>query len=189
MRNDILTVLIFGALGLAGYAAWKSHEGTKKIDEISERIDKTVDDISKGIEISVDEPIIKEAVEKAVDREVRNQVKTTCETAVHEVEKDIRKDVAKAVNDKLESIEDDVEEEIKKQIGDIDISKAKNQVVKEASDKAAAKFNGELNDILGHYKNTLSNVSKIYQSISDAVAKPATQGINPSGSSPVILKI
>lgn len=189
MRNDVLTLLILVAMGGAAYAAWRSHDNGKKIDEIAERIDKTVDDISKGVEVSVDEPIIREAVGKAVKKEVKERVAKACDAAVELVNHDIRADVSKAVDNKRESLEDDVEEEIKKQIGEIDISKAKNKVIKEASDKAASKFDTELNDILGNYKNTLGNVSKIYQSISDAVAKPHTETMNPSGGSPVILKI
>ena len=190
MRNDIFTLIIFGALGVAGYAAWKSHDNGKKIDEIAERIDKTVDDISKGIEVSVDEPIVKEAVQKAVDREVKEQVKTACNTAVELVNHDIRAKVDDAVKEKQETLEEDVEKEIKKQIGEIDITKAKNKIIKEASDKAADKFDSELNDILGHYKGTLSNVSKIYQSISDSIAKPVLGGGGGGSSkSPVILNI
>lgn len=189
MKNDILTLLIFVAMGGAAYAAWKSHNNGTKIDEIIDRIDKTVDDISKGVEVSVDEPIIREAVGKAVKKEVKDRVAKACDAAIELVNNDIRADVSKAVDKKRESLEDDVEEEIKKQIGEIDITKAKNKVIKEASDKAASKFDGELNDILGNYKNTLGNVSKIYQSISDAVAKPYAQSTNPSGGSPVILKI
>lgn len=168
--------IIFGAsligaaiLGGIGFGFYK---GFKKLEDIDNRINKTVDDVAKGVEVSVDDAIIREAVEKAVDREVKDKVEKACQSAIELVQHDISASVDKAVKEKQESLDKDVESEIKKQIGEIDISRAKEKVIREASDKASAKFDTELNDILRSHKDTLSNVSKIYQSISDTIAAP-----------------
>lgn len=163
---SLIGVAVLGGVGFGFY------KGYKKIEEIDARINKTVDDVAKGVEVSVDDAIIREAVEKAVEREVKVKVERSCNTAIELVQHDISASVNKAVEEKLEAISGDVDFEIKKQIAEIDISKAKEKVIREASDKAAAKFDTELNDIIRSHKDTLSNVSKIYQSISDTIATP-----------------
>ena len=160
------------ALGAIGFGFYK---GFKKLEEIDNRINKTVDDVAKGVEVSVDDAIIREAVDKAVEREVKDKVERACQAAVELVQHDISASVDKAVKEKQEDLEADVEKEIRKQIGEIDISKAKEKVVREASERASEKFDNELNDILRSHKDTLSNVSKIYQSMADTIASPVSK--------------
>lgn len=97
-------------------------------------------------------------------------VQSATVTAVNQVRHDIQKEVKTAVDSAYADLRGKVEREISDQIGNIDISSIKRDVIKKAGEKAAEKFESDLEDILEKYNSDLNNVSKIYNSIAKSIS-------------------
>lgn len=70
-----------------------------------------------------------------------------------------------AINDTYSDIRKTVVDETAKKVSQIDIQVLKNEIVKQAKEQVAKKFDGSLNDILEDFNRNLNHVSQIYQSI------------------------
>ena len=155
---------LIGCIGI-GYGIGKR----KKLHDICDRLDKSLDDLSKGIEVDIPQVMIDKAVDKAVSREVEKQVKVSAREAVLKVSSDIERNVRESVNKSYSDIDRSVKAEIKKQIAFIDVREARKEVTKEAKDSALEKFDSDLNDILENYKEELDTVTKIYKTIANTI--------------------
>ena len=119
---------------------------------------------------SMPDAIVKEAVDRAADRAAYKAVQSATVTAVNQVRHDIQKEVKTAVDNAYADLRGKVEREISDQIGNIDISSIKRDVIKKAGEKAAEKFESDLEDILEKYNSDLNNVSKIYNSSAKSIS-------------------
>ena len=161
MRNEenlvgsVLFILGVAALGYAMHV-------TSKMNKLCAKLDLSVDELSESIDISMPDAIVKEAAYKAVQ--------SATVTAVNQVRHDIQKEVKTAVDSAYADLRGKVEREISDQIGNIDISSIKRDVIKKAGEKAAEKFESDLEDILEKYNSDLNNVSKIYNSIAKSIS-------------------
>lgn len=160
--NDI--ILVLGAAGVA-YGIYANH----RMQKVSERLDKSVEQLSGSMEIDISDALINEAVDKAVDREVSSGVTSATNKAIKSIESDIHKEVKDAVRAHYDDLKADVSKEMRKQVANIDIQELRKEVVREAKERAAEKFNENLDGILEKFNGELDSVSKIYRSISNSI--------------------
>lgn len=172
MKGIALTTLlglggfIVGLVGI-GYAI----ESRTKIDNICDKLNKKVDDISWNIEsdISIDEAVVEEAIDRAVERKVERIVGRAAKKASDDIYKRVSCEVKDAVKESYKSIQKSVSDRLTYEVSKIDISDIKNEVKESAQCKVVEKFDGQLDDILEKFNNDLDNISKIYKSIATRI--------------------
>lgn len=158
--------VIFGVVGI-GYALIVS----AKADKLCKKIDKTVDNASSLINVDIPNKLIEQAVEKAVDREVSSAVEYAAHRAVKAVKADIHEQVKAAVDSAYKDIKESVSAEVAKEVANIDMKRLSKDVTAQAEQKIIDKFDDNLDELLEKFNHELSSVSKIYKSISDAMAR------------------
>ena len=161
-KNDVFGI-VFGFTGLVaiGYAI-----GTHtKMAKISERLDRSINDLADNMEIDIPEKLIDKAAVEEATKEVINQIKN-----------DIHTKVQREVDKEYDSIKDSVLKEITVSASKIDAYKVRNDVIESAKKAALEKFDDNLDDILEKFNKDLDNTSKIYSSIRDAITKESTSG-------------
>ena len=169
-RNFDFAIGFFGfTAGLIGVGyAVSCH---KKMNDICKRINKSIDDISNGIEVDLSKAVIDAAVKEAVERESDVAVKQAVKEIIYDMECNIRKEVKNAVIAQSSDIKKSVSAEITKQVSNIDIDDMKEEVVEKAKQQVAEKLDKNLDGILEKFNGDLTNISKIYKSIADVMSK------------------
>lgn len=144
-----------------------------KLAKVADRLDKSIDDLSKGTEVDIPKEIIDRAVEKAVTVEAKRVVEKATEEALTELKRDIRTNVSTAVDKEYETIKDSVLAQVTKAAGEINVSKVRADVEKAAKAAAMEKFNDNLEDILEKFNDNLDYTHKIYNSIASSMTRGA----------------
>ena len=158
--------LLIGLVGV-GYAIGSQ----RKIDDICEKIDKSVDEVSKNVRVDISDNIIDQSVNKAVDREVRREVEDASRTAVKRVKEDMNKEIRSAVKDEYNNIKETVTDKIAKEVSNINMRDLSDDIVEKAKKEVLKKFDGKLDDIADDFKQQLNNTSKIYKSIANSFTR------------------
>ena len=155
------------SVGIATVGAIYSIVSGKRYKQLCEKFDTCIDDLCErdDLKIDISERIINEAIDKAVDKQVKITVPEVENNVRAELMTKVSSEVKKEVNASYESIKSNVAREIKQQVGNIDISEVKKQVVADAKEEAAGRFRDELDGILNRFNDQLSDVKKIYSSI------------------------
>lgn len=143
----------------------------EKMNKIYDVVEKATDDLSKSVDVDISNEIIERAVNKAVENEVGRAVRKAADRAVVEIRNDIASQVRMTVNAAYADVKDSVDKELSRQVGNIDISKVKEEVIERAKEAAAEKLNENLDDILEKFNDELCNVGKIYNSIAKSFSK------------------
>lgn len=162
--------IAIGVVGLAasvfgiGYAIGQR----KKLNDISEKLDRSVKELSSNIDVDISEAVVNRAVTRAIERETELAASRATANVVSAIESDISGKVRKAVDDTYQDIKKSVVEETAKKVEKIDIAALKKEVVEKAKEAAADKFDDSLDEVLSDFKDNLGNVTKIYQSIANA---------------------
>lgn len=172
-KNDVFGI-VFGFTGLVaiGYAI-----GTHtKMAKISERLDQSINDLSDNMEFDIPEKLINKAVEKAAKDEAKRAVETATKEAIEQVKKDIHAKIQQEVEKEYDSIKDSVLKEITVSASKIDTNRVRRDVEEAAKKAALDKFDDNLDDILEKFNDNLTNTSKIYSSIRDAITKESISG-------------
>ena len=164
--------LTFGLIGI-GYAM-----GThSKMTKISEKLDRSIEDLASDVPIDIPSSMIERAVEKAVALEAKQAVGKATDAAIVAVKRDIHKQVVDAVESEYSNIKGTVLEELVTEASKIDAKRVRADVERAARERALEKFDDNLDDILQKHNDELENVTKIYKAIADAVA-PAKSNDN-----------
>ena len=166
-------------LGVVGTAAGVIGIGTSiyavnKVNTVHEMMAASVDKMANGIDVPVSQSFIDAAIDVAVDREVGRAVKISSREVVSRVREDMQRGVKDSISDSKKSINTAVSVEISRQVGNIDISDLKKQIIEESREKITKKFDGDLDNLLSEFNQNLSNISKIYNSIADSMTKRET---------------
>ena len=161
-----LAGICIGFIGV-GYA----FGARKKLNDISDMLDKSIDELSDNVSVDIPDCMIDRAVEHAVNRETEIAVKKATDRVISDIETRIKMDVASAVSDERTKIQESVKKEIEKKVSRIDIDDLRREVVAEAKEAAAEKLDGSLDDILEKFNDELHSVSKIYSSIAKAITR------------------
>lgn len=162
--------IIAGIIGIA--AAGGAAVAVKMYYDFKER---QIEVMANGIEIEVDEALVKEAIDRRIDKVVKREVDATATQAVAQVRSDIRKEVKDSVNLAYSDLKSDVEKELARQVGEVDISDIRKEVVRKAKERAAEKFDTDLKEVLETYNRDLENISKIYSSIAEKMDTSANK--------------
>lgn len=140
---------------------------TNKMNKLAGKIDKTVDELSGDIKVEINDGLVEKALDKAVEREVGITVQRAAASITHEIKDNIRKEVKSSVQSAYANIKSDVTKEVERQVGNINISDIRNEIVEKGKQAAVEKLNSSLDDICDKFNNDLHNVSKIYESIAN----------------------
>lgn len=171
IKSELIYIAVATGIGLLGlgYGLGKR----KKLNDISDKLDRTIDDLDSTVIVDVRDEIIKAAAERAANREA--------ERAVRQIRADIRDQISdlveKEVTSQKKKVEELVEADIVAQVSKIDIDDLKRDVVKQAKKAVTKKLDGSMDDILEEFKSNLENITKAYQAFSEAIPKP-NKGIN-----------
>lgn len=172
-KNDIFATL----LGIAGLVGIGYAIGTHtKMAKISERLDRSINDLADNMEIDIPEKLIDKAVEEAAKNEARRAVEEATKEVINQIKNDIHTKVQREVDKEYDSIKDSVLKEITVSASKIDTSKVRKDVEEAAKKAVLDKFDDNLDDILEKFNKDLDNTSKIYSSIRDAITKESTSG-------------
>ncbi len=158
--------VIFGVAAV-GYSMYVN----AKMQKLSNKIGESIDKMSKDIDVNVPDILVEKAVEKAVDREVGRTVNYATSQLTKDIRSDIRKEVKETVQSIYSDIKRDVVKEVERQVGNIDISSVRKEVVEKGKQAALEKLNNSLDEILDKFNQDLHNVSKIYESIANRMSK------------------
>lgn len=172
-NNDIFNFLVCaaGLIGI-GYAIC----ARTKLAKVSERLDKGINEVANDMEFDIPEELINKAVERAVAIEAKRAVERATNESIIALKKDIHSEVAKEVNREYDDLKGAVLKEITASAAKIDYARVRRDVEEAAKEAALEKFDDNLDDILEKFNENLSNTSKIYSSIRDAITKTSNSG-------------
>lgn len=172
-KNDFINYL-FGAAGLIGIGyGLCAHT---KLSKVSNRLDKSINDLADGTDIDIPEELVNKAVEKAVQAEAKRAVERATNETISAMKKDIHAEVQKEVNKEYDSIKDSVLKENAVSASKIDVTKVRRDVEEAAKEAALNKFDDNLDDILEKFNENLDNTSRIYNSIRETLTKSSNSG-------------
>lgn len=159
--------LLVGTIGIAagcfgiGYAVRTKHQ----MGDICEKVNKSVDEVSRNVKVDISETVIDEAVEKAVDREVNRAVNRAVSSIVSTMNTEIKNEVKTKISEMYPSIKSMATAKVVEEVSKINVAELKAEVRELAKDKAASKLDDQFDDILNKFNGDLDNISKIYSSI------------------------
>lgn len=167
-NNDIINTVI-GIAGLVGigYALC----ARTKLAKISERLDTSIDRLANDMEFDIPVELVNKAIEKAVKDETQKAVAKATNAAIDSLKTEIRAKVSTAINNEYDNLRDTVLREITAQSSKIDVNRVRRSIEEAAKEAALEKFDDNLDDILEKFNDNLTNTSKIYSSIREAITK------------------
>lgn len=189
-KYDGFVGLLGVTVGLIGIGyAWGTHN---KMSKISEKLDRSIDELTSNSPIDIPDSMIKLAVEKAVALEAKQAVGKATDAAVADIKRDIHRQVSNVVESEYSNIKSTVLKEITDEAAKIDTRRVRADVEKAAKEHALEKFDDKLDDIVEEFKdklddymddckNNLAVVNKVYKSFADAMT--------PSSSKETVLRI
>lgn len=161
-----LVGIVAGLVGV-GYAL-----GTRsKMAKISDRLNRSIDELANRTEIDIPTDVVNRAIEKAAENEAKRAVSQAYSEAITVVKNDIHRQVNAAVEKEYSNIKESVLKELVDEAAKIDTKRVRADVEKAAKDRALEKFDDNLEDILESFNDNLKNTSKIYNSIADSMTK------------------
>lgn len=161
-----LTGFVVGLVGI-GYAT-----GTRsKMNQVSKKLDTSIDDLVRGTKIDIPRELIENAVERSVEAKTRIAIDNTVSRAMQKADSIIRSSVSSAVESQYSSLRDGVLGEMTRKVSNINEGRLRDDVYNAAKEKAVEKFEANLDDILEKFNSDLENVGKIYKSIANAMTR------------------
>lgn len=157
--------VIAGVIGIVGYVLKAAYN----MNNVADKIGKSVDEISNSVHVDVSEAVAVEAVQRAAEKESVGIVARASKEAVNAVRDDIQKEVKEAVNKAYSSVKDDVRRELERKIDALNLDDIKADIIEGMKDAATEKLDDAMDDILEEFNGNLKNVAKIYKSISKAM--------------------
>lgn len=159
-----VAALLIGVIAV-GYS-WDSR---RKITQMYDLIENSVDEISRTVHVEAPQSVVDIAIDRAVNREVSNVIRSLYRETESKIRLDLQKEVKDSITKSFPSIQNSVFQEIQKQVSLIDISDLKTEIKDEAKERVISKFDGDLDSLLDDFNQNLKNVSKIYNSIADSM--------------------
>ena len=167
-NNDVINTLI-GIAGLVGigYALC----ARTKLAKVSKRLDKGIEELANNMEFDIPVELVNKAIEKAVKDETQKAVTKATNAAIDSLKMEIRTKVSTAINGEYDNLKDTVLKEITAQSSKIDVNRVRRSIEEAAKEAALEKFDDNLDDILEKFNDNLTNTSKIYSSIREAITR------------------
>lgn len=150
----------------------------KKMNAVSDIVEKSVDDIFADGKVDIPKDLInetiKEQVTKNVEITVQRKVDEACDDAVLKVRtsiyNSIRESADKVVTETYDEMKPEAKESIHKKLRNIDIESLKREVKEEAKNVVSEKLEASTDDILEQFNANLSNMKTIYSSIAKTMS-------------------
>lgn len=170
LNTPAIAGLIFGACGIITAAVGVGYGiGQKrKIDDISERLNKKIDEISENVDVDISDVVIDEAIRVAVDREAKIATQKAISSVISAKKVEMVNQITIEIDRQKDMIKDDVTKEVAWQVSRLSINELKESVVAQAKTEAMEKLKTSMDDILQGFTNNLSQVGTIYQTIAQA---------------------
>lgn len=166
-KTDGFVCVLGVAVGLVGVGyAVGTHT---KLAKIAEKLDCSIDELAGRTPVDIPDSMIERAVERAVAASVKEAVGKATDSIVADVKKTMHKQVNEAVESEYSNVKETVLDELVHAASKIDVRRVRSDVEKAAKEHALEKFDDRLDDILESFNNQLTNTSKIYTSIADAM--------------------
>ena len=185
MSNNSTINAIIGIAGLLGIGYGIAMH--TKLSKISNRLDKSIDDLADNMEIDIPEEMVNRAVEKAVSHAAKTAVEKATTQAIAELKRDIQREVSIAVEKEYSSIKDNVLKEATLSASKIDVARVRRDIEAAAKKMALDKFDYNLDDILQKFNCDLDNTAKIYQAIRTMMVP--NSGTSSNNTKEVILRV
>lgn len=167
-NNDVInTVICIAGLVGIGYALC----ARTKLAKVSKRLDKGIEELANNMEFDIPVELVNKAIEKAVKDETQKAVTKATNAAIDSLKTEIRTKVSTAINDEYDNLRDTVLKEITAQSSKIDVNRVRRSIEEAAKEAALEKFDDNLDDILEKFNDNLTNTSKIYSSIREAITR------------------
>lgn len=162
--------LIFGGCGIITAAVGIGYGiGQKrKVDDISDRLNKKIDEIAGDVDVDISDAVIDEAVKVAVDWEAKSATQKAISSIISAKKAEMANQITLEINRQKAVIKDDVMKEVTRQVSRLSINELKEGVVEQAKTEAMEKLQTSMDDILKGFTNNLSQVGTIYQTIAQA---------------------
>ena len=165
-KNDILAGAVLSAFAATIIYAI---DASRKLKDVSDRLNLAVKDLTSGIDINVSESLINDAVEKEVKKEVKYIVEKAANKAAGDIVSGYKSEIRNVVEDEFTKQKGEVAKSLKAKIDDIDIRELKREVVREAKDATAAKLKKDLEDISDKYTEQIESMTSIYSTIASKI--------------------
>lgn len=158
--NSITAVagLIFGACGIitaaigVGYGIGQK----RKVDDISDLLNKKIDEIAGDVDVDISDAVIDEAVKVAVNREAKAAVQKAVSSIISSTKAEMANQITLEIDRQKAAIKDDVTKEVTRQVARLSINDLKDTVVEQAKTEAMEKLQSSMDDILQGFTNNLS---------------------------------
>ena len=165
--SESVVALAVSAIGLVIACASK-----EKSETVANALGTTVKELSsKELPVDISERVIEKAIRAKVDGTVSEMVRKAASEAEKEVTADVKDKVTREINARYEDVKSDVARELKAQVGRVDISAVKKQVVEDAKEEAMDKFKDSLDEVLEKFDGQLNNVGAIYSHIAKKMSE------------------
>ena len=143
-----------------------------RIKEVLDKLDTSIDEISRDVDIHVDDYVVSEAVDKAVNREVNEAVNREVGKVCSGIRSDAYTSIKNAADKTSLEIRNSLEEKISDKVSadvmrQIDIYGVRESIVKKGTEMFMDKLSSTLDDIATRYKTSLDDAGKIYQKIAE----------------------
>lgn len=158
--------IFLGFLAIGGGAAYISYLNNK-VKKLESMIDVAVDDLASKTEVNISDNILETAIQRAVDKEV----KYVAAKVTRDLNSEIRSQVKDVIDRSSVDIKTSTTKEIVRQVRNLDISDIEREVINQAKDAVAEKFDRKLDGLLDDFNENLQNVQKIYSSIAKSMSK------------------
>lgn len=156
MKLDAKLISVVISAATAGASLAYAFFQKKKLDDISEKLGRKIDEIADNADIDISADIIERATEKAIE-------KKTAETA-NLVHKQIEEEVSKKVNAQYQDIKKEVTDELMVKVTQIDLDELKDDVMENSKELVAQKIESSMDSILRDYKSQLTRIAKAFTS-------------------------
>ena len=141
----------------------------KKLSEVNKALSNAISKIEDGIEVDISEDLVREATERAVEKAANNAASAAVTAVRNEFHQEIRSEVRHAVEKEKTLMRDDIKSQIKKEVGYIDISDAKKEVLEEAKQEVMDHLNENLDLVLAEHNKELEHIQKIYGNLANTL--------------------
>lgn len=171
MSNKLQLAICLGGVALGVLGVGYAVGSRKKLNDICNKLDKSINELSNSVDVEVPQYLIDKAVSKAVDRCVERGVKDASASAIAAVKNDIHKEVSAAVSNAYADVSSSVTNKIASEVSKINMKQLTDSVTVKAEEKIIEKFEGNLDELLSKFNRNLENTGKIYESIANSMTK------------------
>jgi len=179
---------IIGLIGFAvvGYISHKSRKRLRRVESLVDnmedersrmkavlnKLDASIDEAAKNVDIHVDDYIVSEAIDKAVtdtvNTTVNREVGKVCAGIRNDAHSEIKKHADKVSADIRKSLEESISAQASADVmRQIDIYGVRDEIVKKGTELFMDKLSSTLDDIATRYKTSLDDAGKIYKKIAE----------------------